>query len=120
MVAVGVSTFVTSNLKLIFVLSLVSEYLGLCSLTILLKYLRHSTAASMRSKVRWFLYPLHCLYAIVLIIGLTNDVGATCNTNKGLPTIFFLKDGCYVLYFILLLSLYSKKFLIEWKHPGAI
>jgi len=105
MVAVGVSTFVTSNLKFIFVLSLVSEYLGLCSLAVLLKYLRHNTAASMRSKVRWFLYPLHCLYAIVLIVGLTNDVGATCSPSKVLPTIFFLKDGCYVLYFILLLGL---------------
>ena len=39
MIAVAVSSFVAVNLRVLFALSLFSQYLALCSLTVLLQYL---------------------------------------------------------------------------------
>lgn len=119
MVTVVVFSFVGNlNLKLLFSMSLIAQYLGLCSLTILLQYLRHNTAHKMRRKVRWLLLPMHVLYAVVFIIGLTDDLGASCSSSMAFPVIFYLKDACFVLYFALLLTLNYKKFLIDWNNAG--
>ena len=72
----------------------------------------------MRQKVRWFLYPLHFAYAVVFILGMTNDFGASCSAGNTLPFIFFLKDGCNVLYFAFLLGLSHNKYLIDWNNAG--
>ena len=119
MVIVGIFSFVGNlSLKLLFSLSLIAQYLGLCSLTILLQYLRHNTAQTMRRKVRWLLLPMHVLYFVVFIIGLTDDLGASCTSLVAYPAIFYLKEACFILYFTLLLTLNYKKFLIDWNNAG--
>ena len=113
--------FTNWNLRVFFVLSMLGQYLGLCSLTILLKNLRHNTAATMRSKVKCFLFPLHLIYLACFILGLTDMVdifGATCTARFVLPAVFYLKDGCFLLYFVFLFALNHNKYLIDWDHPG--
>ena len=111
--------FTSPPLKAIFALSLLSEYLALCSLTVLLKYVRHNTAQKMRHKTRWFIYPLHLIYLIVFIVGLTSgQFGAVCTASSVLPSIFYFKEGCFILFFAFLLGLNQNKFLLDWKDPG--
>ena len=103
-----------------FALSILAQYLALCSLTALLMGLRHSTAIKMRSKVKCILLLLHLVYLACLIVGMIDSVGAKCSTSNSytLPIIFYCKDGCYALYYVLLLALHSQKYLIDWNDPG--
>ena len=105
-------------LRLLFALSILAQYLSLCTLSILLKYLRHNTAIAMRRKVRWLLYPLHAIYGILFMLGLTSDLGATCTTSTVLPAVFYLKDLCYFIYFAVLLGLKYNNFLLDWNNAG--
>lgn len=82
-------------------------------------YLRHTTAGVMRQKVRWFLYPMHALYIVLLVWGILPEAGADCNqSSAALPTVFYMSNGLLVLTYILLLGLKSNKFLIDWDHEG--
>ena len=101
-----------------FALTTLAEYLALFSLTILLMGLRHDSASAMQSKVKCFLYPLHLLYMACFAIGMTNQLGASCTSSTSLPIIFYCKDGCFLLYFVLLLALNRQNYLIEWTKPG--
>ena len=71
----------------------------------------------MQSKVKCLLYPLHLLYMACFAIGMTNQLGASCTSSTSLPIIFYCKDGCFLLYFVLLLALNRQNYLIEWSKP---
>ena len=65
--------------------------------------------------MRCVIYPLHLLYIIVFIIGMTNEIGAICSASVAIPSIYYLKDLCFVLYFIVMLGLKQKNFFIDWQ-----
>ena len=115
MITTVVFCFIEWNLKLIFALSLLGQYLGLCSLTILLICPLHRSNVATPSPARWLVIPLHLLFIACLAIGLTDtDMGAKCTVDSNLPIIFYAKDGCFAAYFIFLYALHCKQFCINF------
>lgn len=72
MVTTIVFCFVEWNLKLVFALGLLGQYLGLCSLTVLLVSPAHESTSMKTSPAKWFVIPLHLLYLACLAMGLTD------------------------------------------------
>ena len=58
---------------------------------------------------------MHALYIGLLVYGLLT---AECTTESTFPLVFYLKEALFILYFIILLVLWHKQFLIDWKDPG--
>ena len=120
MISTVVFCFMEWNLKIMFALTTLAEYLALFSLTVLLMGLCHNSAQAMQSKVKCFLIPLHLLYIACFAIGMTNQLGASCTSSTSLPIIFYCKDGCFLLYFVLLFALHRQNYLIDWSKPGKV
>ena len=83
-----------------------------------MKGLIPNTESALNGKVRCLIYPLHLLYIIVFVFGMTNEIGAVCSATAIIPSIFYLKDICFVLYYVIMLWIKHNNFFINWKDLG--
>ena len=46
---------------------------------------------------------------------MTNEIGAVCSASTMIPSIFYIKDICFILYYIIMLWIKHNNFFIDWK-----
>ena len=110
----AVFLFLTPSLRVFFALSVIAQYMAVCSLTVLMKGLIPNTQSALKDRVRRFIYPLHLLYIIVFVFGMTNEIGAVCSASTMIPAIFYIKDICFFLYYVIMLWIRHNNFFIDW------
>ena len=46
---------------------------------------------------------------------MTNEIGAVCSASTMIPAIFYIKDVCFILYYVIMLWIKHNNFFIDWK-----
>ena len=109
-VAFGFVMPIGSHLVVFFALGKASQYLALGSLKIVVSRM----GTRVHKYVKWLLILLHVVYLGFLVAGiiLGTSKGNCASSEKSL-TILLIKDGIYILFFILLIILHCKGYFLE-------